>query len=51
MNIIHFLIVVGIIFLFGYFLNKFIWKILDKIYQRIEAKRERKERRNLYGRN
>ena len=47
MNILHFLMVVGIIFFVGYLLDK----IFGKIYQRIEAKIEREKRRKLYGRD
>ena len=47
MNVVHFFIVVGIIFLTGYLLEK----CFGKIYQHIEAKRKRKERRELYGRD
>ncbi|MDP8315775.1 MAG: hypothetical protein RAP70_12015 [Candidatus Celaenobacter antarcticus] len=47
MNILHFLMVVGIIFFVGYLLDKF----FGKIYRRIEARNEQKKRRKLYGRD
>ena len=47
MNILHFLMVVGIIFFVGYLLEKF----FGKVYRHIEARKERKQRRKLYGRD
>jgi len=40
MTILHFLMVVGIIFFVGYLLEKF----FGKIYRRIEARNEQKKR-------
>ena len=40
MNVLHFLMVVGIIFFVGYLLEKF----FGKIYRRIEARNEQKKR-------